>query len=271
MILFFFPLLISLLWSAEPLHWNYLISLEDRHEFYESSTLIDRPKNSWQVLFSLTYVDKSLNYVKDCVFYRVPGDNPGVLKIKALPFEESCERFIFGTGDQEMTGIKSLQFHLSEKEVTIDFSTSDFKATKWSAIFHTTFDRPEARMHLSSAEFKSPKIIYLAPENINVKKLKESLIEDQKVCHDINDECEEVTSNSCSQCKHGWFEVPNGCPTGPKICGSLDCGKKNGPACRRGNRWQRKDSTLDCRTDSSFAYCGPGLQITCEGRKAFCR
>lgn len=271
MMLFFVTLISFFAYTAEPVHWNYLVSIDEQHEFYESSTPLDKPKNSWQVLFSLTYLDKSLNYLKDCVYYRIPGDEPGILKIKTMAFEEPCDKSVFIKGDQEITGVKSLQFTLGEKEIAIDFSTSDFKNEKWIARFQTSFQQPEAKMHLSSSEFKSPKIIYLAPENKTVKKSKESLIDDKTVCHEIDDDCGETSPNLCSQCKHGWFEVPNGCPVGPKVCGTLNCGDKDGPACRRGNKWQRIETALDCQTDSSFAYCKKGLKVVCEGRKAFCR
>lgn len=256
----------------EPVHWSYLLSIEEKHEFYESDRPIDRPKNSWQVLFSLAFIDRNFVYRKDCVLYKVPGDEMGILKVKTVNFTQSCDQYLFKDGDFEIKDIKSLQFSVADTSLFISFSQSNFKNGKLKAKFQSEFERPEARINLSSSEFKSAKIIMLAP----LKHSKETppkipLMKDKEVCHRIDEDCTEVTPSSCSQCANGWYEIPNGCLVGPKFCGYQECGQKDRHACRRGHKWQRKESDFDCRTDTSFAYCSKGLKVVCEGKNAYCR
>lgn len=258
--------------AQEPIHWNYLLSVEDKHEFYESGKTIDRPKNSWQVLFSLGFLDRNFSYRKDCIMYKVPGDETGVLKIKTTDYDISCDQFLFKEGDIEIKDIKSLQFNLEGSSLEILYSQTNFKNGKLEAKLQSHFQRPEAKTHLSSTEFKSAKIIMLAPvKNLNTTPTKIPLLSDKEICHKIDEDCNEVSPSTCSQCAHGWYEIPNGCSKGTKVCGYKECGQKDGHACRRGLKWQRKDSDYDCRTDKSFAYCVKGLKVICEGKDAFCR
>lgn len=256
--------------ASEPSHWSYMLKIGDRHEFYRNHQLIEKPQDAWQLLFSLHYVDRNLQKLKDCVFYRVPGTEPGILKITTLSVSSSCEEKLLSPGQMEIKDVKALQFKISDTEVEIDFSLADFTTRKWQAKIQTPLNKPEATLHHSSAVFKSPKIILIAPERgIEVKKIS-SFLSNGSLCHDVNDDCEERSPSKCSDCSGGWFEVPNGCPVGPKYCGSLDCGKKGRPACRRGMKWQRSEAEFDCRVNASFAYCSEG-SVVCEGKKAFCR
>lgn len=258
--------------SQEPIHWNYLLSVEDKHEFYENDKPVDKPKNSWQVLFSLSFLDSNFAHKKDCILYKVAGEDPGILKVKTVNSTEGCDKHLFAPGDFEIQDIKSLQFHLAENSLAISYSQTNYKNGKLVANFQSSFRRPDAKTGLSSAEFKSAKIIMLAPvKSINEKPTKISLVADKEICHKIEDDCSESSPSICSQCANGWYEIPNGCPTGPKICGYKDCGKKDGHACRRGYMWQRADIEFDCRLNSNFAYCEKGLKVVCEGRSAFCR
>lgn len=272
MIQFFF----LVLWSigaigAEPSYWSHLINISEQHEFYQNNEPILKPKNSWQTLFAFSYIDQNFQQLKDCVFYKVPGSDPGVLKLKTISSVEKCETYLLKEGDVSLGEIKTLVFNLIDKKVIFDLTFEDFKSTKWEAVFQDTYNRPGPRMNLSSAEFKSPKLILLAPnKKIQITKLR-SFLKESSICHEINEDCEEVKTSVCDQCANGWYEIPNGCLNGPKYCGIQNCGQKNGPACRRGIRWQKVEGPTDCRINSNFAYCAEGLDIYCEGKKAFCR
>lgn len=268
----FILLLSSLLAYAEaPLHWAHVLEVNDKHEFYQNHETIIKPQDSWQTLFSLVYVDKDLKRLKDCVFYRVPGKEQGALKIKTMNSVEKCDEEILNPGDTEVLGVRTLQYSIYDRRVNIDLSLENFKVQSWEATLQGAFVRPKASMGMSSAEYKSPKIIYLAPKS-SVKQVKEgTLLKDKKLCHDVNESCQETAKSECSSCENGWYEVPNGCASGPKYCGTLQCGSKDQPACRRGMKWQKSEKDFDCRTDSSYAYCSSGFKVTCEGQKAFCR
>ena len=257
--------------AAEPTHWSHLLDISEQHEFYPSNEPIVKPTNSWQTLFAFNYIDQRFQRLKDCVFYKVPGVDPGELKLKTISPMEKCDSYLLKEGDSLLKNIKILQFSVGESKVTFDMSFSDFRSEKWEASLQKKYTRPEPSMHLSSAEFKSPKVIFLAAgKKIDGAKSGEFLKENT-LCHDINEDCAEVEASKCDQCAKGWYEVPNGCSTGPKYCGTLSCGLKNGPACRRGMIWQKVNEAFDCVTNSTFAYCAEGLTVYCEGKKAYCR
>jgi hypothetical protein len=268
MIIFLFTTL-SLM-AQVPSHWSHILDVRDKHEFYKNDENITKPKNSWQTLFSLVYMNVNLHFIKDCIYLRVPGSEPGVLKVKSIPYQSKCEDYLLYTGEIERTGIKTVLFKFLEKEASLDFTKTDFKSEKWIIHFQRSNEKTYPMMNLSSAEFKSPKIIFLAPKSLIKINSRPPLLKTGDICHDVKEDCE-ATPSVCSQCNQGWYELPNGCAEGPKYCGSLDCGKKNGPACRRGIKWQKSDEEFDCARNSSFAYCSNGLIIDCEGRKAFCR
>jgi hypothetical protein len=270
MILFFFLATLSA-WAEAPLHWSHILEVSDRHEFYQNDEVIKKPRDTWQTLFSLVYLDKEIHRLKDCLFLKVPGDDPGIIKLKTISASVKCDNYVLEPGDREVRNIKTFQFSIFETEVLIDFTLADFKAQKWQASLQSSFQKPRPQMNLSSAEFKSPKIIFLAPSGTVKSSPKTAFLKEKTLCHEINEDCQEVSPSMCSQCEGDWFEVPNGCDQGPKYCGLHKCGTNDRPACRRGMKWQRSQSEFDCRTDSSFAYCSKGLKVTCEGRKAFCR
>lgn len=264
-------LLITGAFAKAPLHWAYVLEVSEKHEFYKNGEAITHPREAWQSLVALVYLDRNLRRYKDCVFYRVPGETPGILKIKTIGPGEKCDDFLLKAGDQEIPNIKSLLFSFSDERIKLSFSGTDFKAESWEAILQSTHSSEVPQQSISSAEFKAPKLIYLAPVVTQAKTQKVTALKQSSLCHDINEDCQEVAPSRCGRCETGWYEIPNGCTQGPKYCGNIQCGEKNRPACRRGMKWQRKESDFDCRTDSSFAYCKKGLSIQCEGRKAFCR
>lgn len=266
----FIILFSALSWAEQPFHWLRISGITEKHEFYKNDQIVDHPKDSWQHLFTFSYLDRELVGMKDCVFFRVPGDDLGSLKIKTLSFDETCEDYILKSGEREVSEIKSLHYSVSGKQVLFDFTFGDLRHEKWMIRIQENFIRPTPGMSLSSAEFKGPKMLLLTSLQSS-KKSKIVFLKENEICHDINEECKETTPSKCNQCADSWYEVPNGCAISPKFCGIHKCGQKDSPACRRGMKWQRKETSLDCVTDSSFAYCSKGLSVQCEGKKAFCR
>ncbi len=272
MMIFLYFISLSL-FAKTPSHWSQLLEVNDKHEFYINHESIIKPRDSWQTLFSLVYMDINVQRLKDCIFFRVPGHEPGSLKIKTISANAQCDDHVLQNGDRELNNIKSLQFFVSPEKVEINFLTNDLAAHKWEASLQSQFQHSSGQLNMSSAEFKAPKIIYLARSPQSSKKIyqRRPFLTPQTLCHDINEDCEEVSKSICSQCGNGWYEVPNGCKVGPKYCGIHNCGGKNRPACRRGMKWQRQEIEFDCRSNATFAYCLKGLSVVCEGRKAFCR
>lgn len=269
---FLFLLLVSLqTFAAEPLHWGYALEVSERHEFYKNLEPVLKPKDSWQQLFAIVYVDGNLRRLKDCVFFKVPGSEAGVLKIKSVSASSQCEDHLFTAGDRELPGVKSLQFESSAAALKLDITFNDFRNEKWVANFQDLSSKEVPKLSTSSAAVRSPKIILLAPVSDVQVSTSQVFFKSGTVCHDVHESCEARSPSVCDQCADGWYEVPNGCPTGPKFCGRHRCGLKDRPACRRGMKWQRETSGHDCNQDSSFAYCARGLKVVCEGKRAFCR
>lgn len=251
--------ILSVVSLASPVErWENMLNIVEQHEFYKNNEVINHPKDSWEALMGITYIDKDLRLHKDCVFYKVPGDELGILKIKTTNLETSCDKLKLEKPDEEWREIKSFQFSINLQNMFFHLTFNKFKAQRWDI------------ERLNSNIDRNSKIISLSTIQSH-KGTKLKLLKDGSWCHSISDECIETQIYRCDECAQGWFEVPNGCKVGPKMCGHIKCGEKNAPACRRGMTYQGQSKKYDCRIDSSFAYCEDGLTVQCEGHLAYCR
>lgn len=261
-------LLSFMAFGSSPPHWDQARSIRDRHEFIADNVEVIRPEESWQLLFAVTYVDADLRSSKDCLYYRIPGSKPGELKIRTMALEADCHREILSPGKWEQAGVSKLRLKTTPSGIRLDFSVNQ-KATTWEIFLPGAWKKPEPKLLLSSADYRSPRLIYLAPKS-GAGKVTGGLA-DKVLCHDVGSDCREKSPSRCSDCANGFREIPNGCLVGPKVCGFEDCGGKDQAACRRGYVWQRKDLEFDCRTEASFAFCQKGFRISCDGDRAYCR
>ncbi len=265
--------LFSFLAEATPeQNWSAAIEVVDKHEFYKNNEVIEKPQNSWQQLFGIVYLNGRMNLRKDCVFYKTPGDELGILKIKTMDPKDNCSSALMAAGNWEKKQIKALQYTLLDNSLTFHLTMEKYKIDTWSINFINKGHKLEVKPSMSSAEFKTKKVLYLAPDSLgNIVPYKSSYSSEKVICHNISESCEELSPSTCSECSDGWYEIPNGCKQGPKYCGTIECGRKDAPACRRGLKYQRVRKVFDCTTDSSFAYCAKGLRVQCEGKLAYCR
>ena len=269
----FFILLISLLSYGNPSwKWSHAVGLVEKHEFYSNNEVISKPKDSWQTLFAVLYRDSQMKTFKDCLFYYVPGVEAGRLKIKTIPSSERCEDSLYLDGDKEWRGLKALQYSFENNFLTLSMTNQQYQIERWDVPLFNVYKNPRPKALMSSAEYRSAGIIFLTPHLGQSKNnLQKPLsLKDKENCHNVSEDCVEKSPSVCGQCEHGWFEIPNGCSQGPKYCGSITCGTKNRPACRRGMKYQMKEGQFSCREDSSFAYCAKGLQIQCQGNLPYC-
>lgn len=252
--------------------WTNATTIVEKHEFYKNNEIIVKPKNSWQILFAVVYKDPNLRTLKDCLFYRVPGDEAGVLKLKITTALRPCEDHVFEAGDQEWKDLKALQYSIEEKLLTVNITNAQFHIENWVVPLFNNFKNPVPKPLMSSAEYRAPKVLYLTPyKGSEVLRPERSTgLKDKTLCHEISEDCQEKAPSTCSQCEQGWHEIPNGCPVGPKFCGVLACGKKGQHACRRGLKYQRAEKTYTCRENSTFAYCAKGLAVQCQGNLPYC-
>lgn len=260
----------QLLWAAYPVHWSTAYEVTETHEFYQPNEIVNKPADAWQLLFAITYPGRDVRPIKDCLFYKVPGETAGSLKLKTIPGDEQCEPHLLAPAERSWPDIKALQFAIEADKITMHLTYPGYRTERWQIqlINKSTPAFPQKLM--SSAEFKSAKLIYLS-NRLVAGGSSGALKKDGDICHQVKDDCQSIGANECQQCSSGWYEIPNGCSSGPKYCGILSCGRKNQAACRRGMRYQRQRKKFDCRLDSSFAYCASGLKVHCEGSQAYCR
>ncbi len=272
MILCWILCLSSWAWADPSWRWSTATGILEKHEFYTNNEMIVTPKGSWQVLFAVMYRDQTLSVHKDCLMYKVPSTDPGHLKIKTIEASQRCEDFLFLPGDEEWKDLKALHYSIERGVLSVFLTHSQYRNEEWIIPLFNLYSRPVPKKLMSSAEFRSPKMIFLSPQKTPIPQLPlmKSKFERQTQCQKVSDQCEVESPSTCEKCPEGWYEVPNGCPVGPKYCGVLDCGQKNQPACRRGMAYQRVKKKFECRGDYSFAYCALGLSLYCEGAEAFC-
>lgn len=252
--------------------WSNAIKIVEKHEFYVNNEILLKPKDSWQTLFAVLYKDSNLKTFKDCIFYRIPGQEKGILKIKTIGAEKKCADQLYLQGDQEWKNLRGVQFSIQDNFLSISLTNQQFQIEKWDVPLFNSFENPKVKTLMSSAEYRSPRMIFLTPHKSDLKILPQLAVPlpNNKICHDISENCEQKTPSVCSQCAGGWYEIPNGCAQGPKYCGIQECGLKHQPACRRGMKYQRVDTKYSCRDDHSFAYCARGLDVQCQGNLPYC-
>jgi hypothetical protein len=271
MIMVLLTILSSLVLADPTWKWTNAIDIVEKHEFYQNNEIIQKPKDVWQTLFAVRYHDSNLKTSKDCVFYKVPGQEVGILKIKTIPENLKCESAIYQAADQEWRDLKALQFSIQKNLLSLNLTDAKFVITTWNVPLFNVFEKPVPKILMSSAEYRAARILFLKPyKGKLIVRPEKSKAQNHKQCHMVTEDCRETSPSLCHLCPQGWYEIPNGCSQGPKFCGTIICGTKGAPACRRGYIWQRKDQSYSCRDDSSFAYCAKGLKIQCEGNLPYC-
>ncbi len=272
MIVIWLVSLLNLVFANPSLKWSQATQITERHEFYANNEVIEKPKDSWQLLLAIIYKDSQLKTHKDCLFYYVPGEDAGRLKVKTISVEDKCEKYLFENGNQEWTKLKALQFSFEHNYLTLSITDEFFQVERWDIPLFNSYLNPKPKLMMSSAEYRSPRFLFLTPYKGRSQNLlhARNALPDKTLCHDISEDCSEKSPSNCTKCENGWFEIPNGCSQGPKYCGQMVCGAKNRPACRRGMSFHKQEAAPDCRVDSSFAYCSKGLRIQCQGALPYC-
>lgn len=272
MILIFVLSLLNLAQADPSWKWSNSVELSEKHEFYKDNQLITHPQDTWQTLFAVVYKDANLKTFKDCIFFKVPGEELGILKIKTILNNEKCDTYLYKAGDQERTNLKALQYSIQSNSLRLSLTNQKFEVEKWETPLFNLFEIPDPKPLMSSAEYRSSKMIYLQPYKgvLKVKPHKSKNLMNSGVCHEIASDCQEKAPSTCSQCEKGWYEIPNGCAQSSKFCGVNACGLKHRPACPRGKKYQAVPVESECRMDKSFAYCSEGLSVECRGNLAYC-
>jgi hypothetical protein len=267
---FLFFLLFMSHWSlaAAPGQWAAAQAITERHEFYKDDEAMEKPKGSWEHLFSIRFPSRNLRNLKDCVYYRVPGIEKAELRIRTFPDATKCDLKAPALKEIVVTDLKSMIFSANDSEAKLHLRFSKNKSETWTIETPAKQAESGPKLLQSSSDYKSASVLLLS------KTLDDSpaqLLKDGEACFKVSELCAPMGESLCQHCANGWYEIPTGCKTGPKFCGTVDCGTRNQPACLRGKKYQRRDAEYECRRDSSFAYCQKGLTLQCEGNMAYCR
>lgn len=273
----------NLLASFTPVNWGDLIAIQEKHDFLLPHKSFEATPDTWQTLFSLKSYNDQLQILKDCIYYKVPGKKKGKLLILSINKNMSCNDFLFKNISSNkflssskkkivFTHLVDLQFSLNQKKLVLNLHFSNFSTVKIEGHFIPKMNLEKNLLKkpqfLSSTSFSKQSVVLVTRKKVHheIRKLENGVL-----CHDVSSDCKEKSLHRCYQCQNGFIEIPNGCLNAPKVCGEMECGQKNSPACPRGLSWNQANVPTDCRIDHSFAFCEEGLQVTCEGEKAYCR
>ncbi len=242
-------------------YWLTGIRVVEVNSNYPALAPITKPKSTQQKLFAvLRAASLEEGIQKDCVFYQIPGDKAGELRVTTVGYQESCDpeaRIIYRIDE-----IKELQYSIEGTQVSfwVTMMNSATRVIQVSLLNAT--QAKSAKLYESSGQRG---VFYLAPNTPLAGQPKPLLIgelSDEYPKHPCSFE-----AGTCQFCRYGVYRIN----TGEYFCGIDRCGQKNQPACIRGERWQRSREKFSCRADNSHVICSPGLVIDCEGERAICR
>ena len=220
---------------------------------------LKNPPNTWLKLATFERVNK-----KKCLFYKTPyREKKGVLKI-VESLAGKCSAFSKG---------RVYNDNFSAFRINYVSSTHAEKSNILEAIYST--GKEQLALDIPLINITSPKKyerydnqldFSLVPDVSFGEESNQLLLENGKVCHGVNSECQEVVGYKCDKCQNGVVEVVDyNCPQGgSKYCGPNKCGKKNQIACPRGYKILNTKLNSLCFEGSPAGFCEPGLRTYCN-------
>jgi len=287
--------------AKNTIQWSSVFYIDDLNEaYFNTGNSISSPARTWQLLVRLSSLKRgSFKKNIECVFYKVPLNSekeklPGILKVIELKASESCSGQFIRETDNQIEGIEELKVSLntelsnktglrrkrkvspftlsfqisgSEKKINLVVPLTNYTDGKRNTIRYQSgfIKRRIPGMLVGSLDMKS-----IRPPEFSKQSffgLFEDNLKDRslKICHDINEKCQEVKAFTCDRCAWGWFEaVGSGCAKeGRKYCGVSRCGELGEPACPRGNKGFQGGQKEQCFKGSPYGFCSEGLIAHC--------
>lgn len=232
--------------------------LIETHEFYQDNELIQRPLDAWQAIAAFSTVNTDLSLSKVCLKYYLKSQTEGTFRVEKKSMTENCS----GAGEiiSEIKNLRGLQFQRTP-HFKITFTYQNFSTSEWNISLRKKND---LRLLETPDRHLDETVLFVSSGSENT-----GLLKDGTQCLKVLDDCTVEGTSVCHQCENGFLEAPNGCLISSQYCLKGSCGKKGGPACRRGVKFLRK-RVLDCRTDASFAFCEAGSTPVCQGQEVWC-
>lgn len=252
-------ILMTTLAHSFPLELHSVYERVEIHEFYKDNELITKPVDAWQVIAAFSIVNEDLSLSKVCFKYKPSKEGEGIFKVERMSLVKKCIEE--GVGLFKQNSLFGIQFQRGP-EFKIIFSHNDFTTSSW--IIKTKEKKKNLELLDTPDKFWGESVLFL-----NEKTERRELLKDGTLCLRVSDDCSVQGKSTCHQCENGFLEAPTGCLVGPRYCSSFECGTKGNPACRRGVK-VLKQRVLDCRKDSSFAFCSEGSIPSCQGAEVWC-
>jgi hypothetical protein len=246
--------------------WNFATKISWENSHYKGLEKILSPKGTYQSIFEIEFVDKNFNKSYDCIQFYIPKkDFDGELSIVPNPKHEDCSKLITSQSYAKIKEIKNFGFEIDSDvlKLKVDEFRFEYKLLNFLKQIKPTL--------LDSSIIPSTLDGILIASNISYSK-QNPLIKDGSICYDIDDECNELLTNKCSDCKGGFFEViASKCGVKRKrVCGVNKCGEKNQYACFRGYLASGIDPKNYCIADSPVGFCNENLKVVCINNVLMC-
>jgi len=273
----------------------FTLSLDGVYPNINKDHEIKSPPNTWVRIFQSTILNEDGARENHCVFYRVPGKEPGVLR-----YIQSVEPCLENYGSSNTTDWELIS---TLKVWKPEFERKIFKKVLKPGHFYFTGKgnkgeffvevplynlklKRKLERHSSIATNNMLESVFISKrQNPKSKKSHSKLLgefEDNYrdktsiVCQEFSKDCKETTSFNCEQCKFGWYSAVGISTCGgqfTRFCGVNRCGQRGMPACPRGINSAKKmglDNVMLCYDGSPMGYCEVGLKTVCDGKILVC-
>jgi hypothetical protein len=246
--------------------WNYGSKISWINEHYKSVEKIATPKGTYQSIFEIEFIDANFNESYDCIQFYVPKDeSDGELIIVPNPKHENCNKLITNSGYARIPDIRNFGYEINKGILKLKVDEFRFYYK------FLNFDKSSTLKLLSSSIPSKLVAGVLIASKVSYSKSK-NILQDGSSCFKIDDECNEIQKNECSQCTGGYYEVISSkCGTKRnRVCGVNRCGEKNKTACLRGYLASGIDPENYCIADSPLGFCNPGFKVVCINNVLMC-
>jgi uncharacterized protein YlbG (UPF0298 family) len=259
----------------------------DSPKYFNNKDFIDHPAMTTQKLARFYIKSSGKQKVEVfCLQYKIPFKNEkhdldGVLKL-LIPKDENCLKDNKNNEDLQISNIRSLKVYFtnklkkakrnrrktptSYKNLVFEIVNSDMRSYSIKIPLPNIPNRDDKRKKFKTLLLPSEGSEHLRPEKLTGSWEDTFLNRTSKICHFVNDQCDELLPFKCDECRYGWYEVEGDkCPTmNTKYCGVNNCGSKGNPACLRGTSYLTGQKIKrGCYINSKSVFCNDGLLVTC--------
>ena len=242
---------------------------KNANENTKKLTTILRPSGARRPLLSFSH-----GHFRTCLFYLLPGpQNKGQVFSQSHPLLSASQDCVWDPGKKETSLLKDISslrlgYSLSKKALRPLYEKGLLLHEEFWPMLNFS-PKKSWEIYSSPAPARAISGVFF-PGETPTNKRGPPLLKSGALCHDFNEQCEEVIPFRCDLCRDGWFEVIGpSCPLGRKrFCGEDICGRKGKTACPRGFRYQvAKKKKWPCKAPPTAVFCEDGLEVTCNAKQ----